>query len=302
MEKEFIKAGNECPVCHSSYSPLHSSECPGEQEVIEVAPPERRRRQLRCGHEEVEPSAFPLVSAAHEFKTPLVVMLGYTDLLLNGHLGGVNQRQKQVLGEIQEGAQRLQKLIQDLLLLQELKADRAVVQNQESTSVDESVSEIFNYWAPTATQKRIRYQFNPSEGNERVRIEALKLQHIISNLIENALKHTPAQGLITVSVTPCFWERRKAQSEFLFNMERTESRKVENAVRIDVSDTGRGIAPEHHDEIFGDFVQLPGGSARGTGLGLAIARRLVEAHGGSIWVESEAGRGSKFSLLLSLAK
>jgi signal transduction histidine kinase len=302
MEKEHVNTVVECPECHSPIaSTLHSSHC-SDEEIVEVIPPERRKRQLRCGHEEVEPSAFPLVSAAHEFKTPLVVMLGYTDLLLNGHLGGVNQRQKQVLGEIQEGAQRLQKLIQDLLLLQELKADWAVVQNQESTSVDESVSEIFNYWAPTATQKRIRYQFNPSEGNERVRIEPLKLQHIISNLIENALKHTPAQGLITVSVTPCFWERRKAQSEFLFNMERTESRKVENSVRIDVSDTGRGIAPEHHDEIFGDFVQLPGGSARGTGLGLAIARRLVEAHGGVIWVESEVGRGSRFSLLLSQAK
>jgi signal transduction histidine kinase len=302
MEKEHVNTDVECPECHSLIaSALHASHCSNE-EMVEVIPPERRKRQLSCGHEEVEPSAFPLVSAAHEFKTPLVVMLGYTDLLLNGHLGGVNQRQKQVLGEIQEGAQRLQKLIQDLLLLQELKADRIVVQNQESTSVDESVSEIFNYWAPTATQKRIRYQFNPSEGNERVRIEPFKLQHIISNLIENALKHTPAQGMITVSVTPCFWERRKAQSEFLFNMERKESRKVENAVRIDVSDTGRGIAPEHHDQIFEDFVQLPGGSARGTGLGLAIARRLVEAHGGIIWVESEVAKGSKFSLLLSQAK
>jgi NtrC-family two-component system sensor histidine kinase KinB len=302
MEKEHVNTDVECPECHSLIaSALHASHC-SNKEIVEVIPPERRKRQLRCGHEEVEPSAFPLVSAAHEFKTPLVVMLGYTDLLLNGHLGGVNQRQKQVLGEIQEGAQRLQKLIQDLLLLQELKADRIVVQNQESTSVDESVSEIFNYWAPTATQKRIRYQFNPSEGNERVRIEPFKLQHIISNLIENALKHTPAQGVLTVSVTPCVWERRKAQSEFLFNMERKESRKVENAVRIDVSDTGRGIAPEHHDRIFEDFVQLPGGSARGTGLGLAIARRLVEAHGGIIWVESEVAKGSKFSLLLSQAK
>ncbi|HEX3091584.1 MAG TPA: HAMP domain-containing sensor histidine kinase [Candidatus Angelobacter sp.] len=302
MEKEFIKAGNECPVCHSSYSPLHSSECSGDQEIIEVLPPERRRRQLRCGHEEVEPSAFPLVSAAHEFKTPLVVMLGYTDLLLSGHLGAVNQRQKQVLGEIQEGAQRLQKLIQDLLLLQELKAGRVSTANLESASVDENLDEIFNYWSPTATQKRIRYQFRPAEGGERVRVEPLKLQHIVSNLIENALKHTPAKGLVVVSVTPCFWERRKAQTEFLFNMERRESRKVENAVRIDVSDTGPGIAPEHHDEIFGDFIQLPSGSARGTGLGLAIARRLVEAHGGMIWVESELGQGSKFSVLLSQSK
>jgi signal transduction histidine kinase len=302
MEKEFIKTGNECPVCHGSYSPQHSSQCPRDQEIIEVAPPERRRRQLRCGHEEVEPSAFPLVSAAHEFKTPLVVMLGYTDLLLSGHLGAVNQRQKQVLGEIQEGAQRLQKLIQDLLLLQELKAGRMSAENLESADVDKNLGEIFNYWAPTATQKRIRYQFRPAEGGERVRVEPLKLQHIVSNLIENALKHTPAKGLVVVSVTPCFWERRKAQTEFLFNMERREDRKVENAVRIDVSDTGPGIAPEHHDEIFGDFIQLPGGSARGTGLGLAIARRLVEAHGGAIWVESEPGKGSKFSLLLSQSK
>ena len=267
-----------------------------------MAPLERRRRQLRCGHEEVEPSAFPLVSAAHEFKTPLVVMLGYTDLLLSGHLGGINQRQKQVLGEIQEGAQRLQKLIQDLLLLQELKAGRVSPANLESADVDENLGEIFNYWSPTATQKRIRYQFRPTEGGERVRVEPLKLQHIVSNLIENALKHTPAKGLVMVSVTPCFWERRQAQTEFLFNMERRESRKVENAIRIDVSDTGPGIAPEHHDEIFGDFIQLPGGSARGTGLGLAIARRLVEAHGGAIWVESELGKGSKFSVLLSQSK
>ena len=305
MDKDYSSsAGVECPVCHSSLqSPLHVTQCESNatQEIVEVVPPERRRRQLRCGHEEVEPSAFPLVSAAHEFKTPLVVMLGYTDLLLSGHLGTVNQRQKQVLGEIQEGSQRLQKLIHDLLLLQELKAGLGSAENLETSDVNESVGEIFNYWSPTATQKRVRYQFSSSNGSQRVRIESTKLQHILSSLIENALKHTPAHGLVVVNVTPCFWERRKAQIEFLFNMERKESRKVENAVRIDVTDSGPGIAAEHHDEIFGDFVQLPGGSARGTGLGLAIARRLVEAHGGVIWVESEPGKGSKFSLLLPQA-
>ena len=315
MDQQYTSAaGPECPVCHGSFqSLLHVSQCAANDlqendlredepcEIVEVIPPERRRRQLRCGHEEVEPSAFPLVSAAHEFKTPLVVMLGYTDLLLTGHLGPVNQRQKQVLAEIQEGTQRLQKLIQDLLLLQELKAGHGAAENLESANVNESVNEIFNYWSSTATQKRVRYQFNPSSGAERVRVESLKLQHIVSSLIENALKHTPAHGLVTVSVVPCFWERRKAQIEFLFNMERKESRKVENAIRIDVSDTGPGIPAEYHDEIFGDFVQLPGGSARGTGLGLAIARRLVEAHGGVIWVESEPGKGSKFSLLLPQA-
>jgi signal transduction histidine kinase len=130
-------------------------------------------------------------------------------------------------------------------------------------------------------------------------VDALKLQHIVSNLIENALKFTTADGRVVVSVTPCFWERRGAQSHFLFNLHRQADHKVENAVRIDVCDTGPGIHPDHHEDIFGDFVQLPGASSRGTGLGLAIARRLTETHGGAIWVESEPGHGSRFSLLLA---
>jgi signal transduction histidine kinase len=306
MKREYANmAGLECPVCHNPVlSELHVSQCGGNEdgELVEVVPPERRKRQLSCGHEEVEPSAFPLVSAAHEFKTPLVVMLGYTDLLRSGHLGALNDRQKQVLGEIQESAERLQKLIQDLLLLHELKTGHGKAENLESADVNHHVGEIFNYWSAAAKQKPLRYQFLPANGKPRVQIEPLKLQHIISSLVENALKYTPAHGLVVVTATSCFWERRKAQTEFLFNMERKEQRRVENAVRIDVSDTGPGIAPEHHDEIFGDFVQLPGASARGTGLGLAIARRLVEAHDGMIWVESEPGKGSKFSILLSQSK
>jgi K+-sensing histidine kinase KdpD len=306
VENGYAKAsGAQCPVCNSPViSQQHVAQCGAnpKPEIIEVVPPERRKRQLSCGHDEVEPAAFPLVSAAHEFKTPLVVMLGYADLLRSGHLGPVNERQKQVLGEIQESAERLKKLIQDLLLLQELKAGRGKAESLESADVNHHVAEIFNYWSAAARQKPMRYQFYPARGNPRARIEPLKLQHIISSLVENALKYTAPHGLVVVTVTPCFWERRKAQTEFLFNMERREQRRIENAVRIDVSDTGPGIAPEHHDEIFGDFVQLPGASARGTGLGLAIARRLVEAHGGMIWVESELGKGSKFSLLLSQSK
>lgn len=300
-QKKSIDAG--CPLCHGSLLAQEHVCLPQDKSIPEVVPPERRLRQpLRSGHGEVEASAFPVISAAHEFKTPLVVMLGYTDLLLNGHLGSLNERQKEVLGEMQEGAQRLQKLIQDLLLLQELKAGYGEVENVEVSCVNDHVGEIFNYWAPTARQKQIRYVFHGTEGRARVRVDHLKLQHIVSSLIENALKYTSAHGMVRVRATSCFWERRKKQSEFLFNLERKVDRKIENAVRIDVSDTGPGIAAENHDHIFDDFVQLPGGSARGTGLGLAIARRLVETHGGVIWVESELGKGSKFSLLLPQAR
>ena len=304
MQKENNLIEVKCPACRNlAPSENHISGCNGTltRKMVEVVPPERPRRQLRCGHEEVEPSAFPLVSAAHEFKTPLVVMLGYTDLLRSGRLGPINDRQKQVLGEIQESTERLRKLIQDLLLLQELKAGRGAGESMESADVNHQLGEIFDCWSASARKKPVRYQFHSAPGTPRVRMEPLKLQHVVSNLIENALKHTPANGLIVVSATACFWERRKAQTEFLFNMERQEQRKIENAIRIDVSDSGPGIAPGHHDEIFGDFIQLPGSSARGTGLGLAIARRLVEAQGGVIWVESEPGKGSKFSVLLSQA-
>ena len=294
----------ECPVCHIAISAevlntgCHAHSVP---EVVEAKPPAWVRRERTEIQEGVEPHLFPLVSAAHEFKTPLAVMLGYTDLLRHEHLGTVNEKQKQVLGEIEQSGERLQKLIQNLLLLCELKAGKIgpEIPDLDPTEVNEEVTTIFDYWKSSAEQKSITYELHTGNRNPRVRVDPLKLQHTLSNLIENALKFTPAKGKVVVTVTPCFWERRKAQSEFLFNIERKVDRKIENAVRIDVSDSGPGIAPEHHANIFGDFVQLPAASSRGTGLGLAIARRLVEAHGGLIWVESELGKGSKFTLLLS---
>ena len=304
MERDLAKFGAvECPACNYPFTAAnHSARCKTGGEIVEAHPPERARREVRGERDAVDSGFFPLVSAAHEFKTPLVVMLGYTDLLRTGRLGAVNERQKQVLGEMQESAERLQKLIQDLLLLCELRAGKALPASTpeiEPADVSHHLREIWNYWVPAARQKQLLYEFHPAANTAKVAVESLQLQHIVSNLIENALKFTPAGGTVTVSATPCFWERRKAQSEFLFNMERKENRKIENAVRIDVSDSGPGIPAEHHEDIFWDFVQLPGSSPRGTGLGLAIARRLVEAHGGMIWVESELGKGSKFSLLFS---
>ena len=297
--------GVECPACRFPVSSKrHDPSCgAGKAEnVIEVCPPENAKPQMRTHAQAVEAEFFPLVSAAHEFKTPLVVMLGYADLLKNGQLGPMNDRQSRVVGEIQESAERLQKLIQNLLLLSELRAGKGAEHNQldcEPTDVNEHLGEIFNVWASAARQKSIRYVFTAARRNPKVAVESLKLQHIVSNLIENALKYTPAHGQVSLRATACFWERRKAQSEFLFSMERRENRKIENAVRIDVMDTGPGIPAERHRDIFQDFFQLPGASSRGTGLGLAIARRMVEAHEGVIWVESELGKGSKFSLLLS---
>ncbi|HMF89298.1 MAG TPA: HAMP domain-containing sensor histidine kinase [Candidatus Angelobacter sp.] len=268
--------------------------------VVEVHPPLRARQECRAQWAPIQPEFFPLVSAAHEFKTPLVSVLGYTSLMRNGQLGRVTKKQWQVLGEIQESSERLQKLIEDLLLLCQLKTAKDRSRNRaECAEANLQVREIFNYWTPLAVQKSITYVFLPARGDPWVRVEALQLQHIVSSLIENAIKFTPAGGRVNVSMSSCFWDRRRTETGFLFKMQRRGDHKVENAVRIDVCDSGPGIHPDHYEEIFGDFVQLPGASSHGTGLGLAIARRLTEAHGGAIWVESEPGRGSKFSLLLN---
>jgi signal transduction histidine kinase len=269
--------------------------------IVEVRPP-AKAEQRGAAFETVEDDVFPLVSAAHEFKTPLVVMLGYTELLRSGTVGPVNDKQQQMLGEIQESAERLQRVIQDLLLLCELRAAkgvRAANERQNAAGVNENMRELFGYWAPVARQRSISYRFCPASGDPKVPVEPLKLQHIVSNLIENALNFTPSGGQVVLSVVECFWDRRKARTGSLFSMERKVNRKIKNAVCIIVDDTGPGIASDHHEQIFADFVQLPGACVRGTGLGLAIARRLVEAHRGMIWVDSELGKGSKFLLLLS---
>src|SRR5882724_7270929 len=188
MHKQFAKSTeDECPVCHGSFhSKRHASRCHviTLREIAEARPPRNAERDGRREERTTEPEFFPLVSAAHEFKTPLVVMLGYTDLLRCGHLGAVNDKQKEVLGEMQESAGRLQKFIQDLLLLCELKAakgDGSAKLELEAADANEQVGEIFDYWTPAARRKSLGYQFRPAPGSPRVHVDALKLQHIVSS-------------------------------------------------------------------------------------------------------------------------
>src|SRR5947209_10061171 len=121
MEKAYAQIDAAHPAV-SHRSPKTGDQQAGVCEVLEVRPPNKVRKERRTRHDPVEHAFFPLVSAAHEFKTPLVVMLGYTDLLRSGDLGAINTKQHEVLGEIQESAERLQALIQDLLLLCELRS------------------------------------------------------------------------------------------------------------------------------------------------------------------------------------
>jgi signal transduction histidine kinase len=241
-----------------------------------------------------------LASAAHELKTPLAIMGGYLHLLLSEKLGPLSPRQTEVLSEIQANGVRLSNFIQNLLTYTSLKVDRFEL-NYEVGNINDCLREIAEVWAQRFQDKAIAFYFLPSEKLDPFPFDYYKVQHIVSNLLDNAMKYTPASGSVWLHLEPYFWERRTVQRRPI--VERRKQRVVgPNCCRISVSDTGPGIAPEFQQEIFEEYFRLTpqGMRTEGYGLGLAIARRLVQAAGGKIWVESEPGSGSKFSVLVLL--
>jgi signal transduction histidine kinase len=241
-----------------------------------------------------------LASAANELKTPLAIMGGYLQLLLSEKLGPLSPRQMEVLSEMQANGVRLSNFIQNLLTYASLKVDRFDVQ-YEVGNIDECIGEIAEVWAQRFQDKAIAFYFLPSDKLEPFSFDYYKVQHVVSNLLDNAMKYTPPSGTVWLHVEPYFWERRAVQRQPLVER-RKERINAPNCCRISVSDTGPGIAPEFQQEIFQEYFRLTpqGMRAEGYGLGLAIARRLVQQAGGKIWVESEPGSGSKFSFLMLL--
>jgi len=153
-------------------------------------------------------------------------------------------------------------------------------------------------WSEAFQRKGVKLDVNLDPSIPTFRFDYQKVQQAAANLLDNSLKHTPSGGTVTLVAKPHFWERRVA--EVAPTQERRRFRLPRpNSVEVSVSDSGSGIAPEHHQEIFEDFVRVDRNTS-GMGLGLAIAKRLVQAHRGKIWVESEAKRGSTFHFLLPI--
>jgi signal transduction histidine kinase len=241
-----------------------------------------------------------LASVAHELKTPLSVMAGYTELLLSGGVGPLNERQRGVLEEMLASGERLRKFVEDFLSFSAMQTGKLKM-NFELADVNAALAEVCSVWKPQFEAKDVKLNIVPSFGLQPLVFDSLKVQHVISNLLQNALKFTPEGGTVEVGVEPFFWERRTDHRPLSGQDRRSRNRVTHNSVRIWVSDNGPGIAPEFHQEIFEDFRMLPYAkkvSGAGIGLGLAIARRLVHAHGGKIWIESEPAHGSKFCFLV----
>jgi signal transduction histidine kinase len=228
-------------------------------------------------------------------------MGGYLHLLLTQKLGPLTDRQVEVLSEMQANGTRLGNFVQNLLTYATLKVDRFEMQN-EVADINACLREIAELWSQRFQDKAIAFYFLPGDNIAPFPFDWFKMQHVVSNLLDNAMKYTPSSGTVWLHVEPYFWDRRTMQRKPL--VERRRRRVVSpNCCRVSVSDTGPGIAPEFQQEIFEEYFRLTpqGTRAEGYGLGLAIARRLVQAAGGKIWVESEPGSGSKFSFLMLLS-
>jgi signal transduction histidine kinase len=238
-----------------------------------------------------------LASAAHELKTPLAVIKGYYDLLLTGSLGRLTEKQKDILEESRESCERLVRLVSMFLNYSALESGKLVLQLRENDLRD-CLDEVAKLRVEGFQRKGVKLETQLDPSIPTFRFDYQKVQQVAANLLDNALKHTTAGGCVTLRARPHFWERRIAEVAPVQERRRFRLPRP-NSVEVSVTDSGAGIAPEHHQEIFEDFVRVDRNTS-GMGLGLAIAKRLVQAHRGKIWVESEQYRGSTFAFLLPM--
>jgi signal transduction histidine kinase len=217
-----------------------------------------------------------LANMSHELRTPLNAILGYTELILDNIYGDTPDKLRGVLDRVQSNGKHLLGLINDVLDLSKIEAGQLAL-SLADYSLKEAVQSALAAVEALAAEKRLALTLELAPDLPRGRGDERRIQQVVLNLLGNAIKFTDA-GEVRVSASA-----------------------ADGAFTVAVRDTGPGIAAADQEKIFEEFQQADGSSTRekgGTGLGLAIAKRIVEMHGGRIWVESSPGLGSTFSFTL----
>ena len=272
----------------------------GESRDDSASPDSRELQEYSQLRERFTRTTNALASAAHDLKTPLAILNGYVELLQSEKLGSLNERQREVLRDMRSNGQRLQRYIQDFLSFSVLETGQLKMRF-EPGNINACLSEVCRLWSPRFQERGLALYFLANEKVYEFVFDAPKVERVISNLLENASKFTPSGGTVWLHAEPYMWDRRSISKPPVVQERRRKSLIQPNSVKISVSDTGPGVPPEYHLEIFDDFFRLPTNEkSEGMGLGLAIARRLVQGMGGKIWVESEAGAGCKFSFIVPM--
>jgi signal transduction histidine kinase len=219
-----------------------------------------------------------VANISHELRTPLTHLKGYLELLVSQDLGRLEKDQLQAMNVMIRSTDRLERLIEDLILFS--ATERGDFEMRLLPFHFSELCKAASNGAITRAQERnIHLLVDCSQDLPMVMADQEKIQYAVQQLLDNAIKFTPPDGNVTL----------KAERE-------------EKFVRVSVIDTGIGIAPEQIEEIFEPFHQLDGSSTRkfaGTGLGLSLVRKILEAHGTVLHVNSQPGQGSHFAFVLS---
>ncbi len=218
-----------------------------------------------------------VATVAHEFRTPLTSLRMAVHLLVEGGVGPLTARQEDLVYAARTDCERLQSIVDELLDLSRIRAGRIELARTR-TDPEALVRQAVDAHRPVAAQRGVELRGEALPGMDSVEVDVERLQLAIANLLQNAIRHSPpgAEVVLRAAADP-------------------------GAVRLEVSDAGPGIPREYHDAVFDKYVQVPGSPPGGAGLGLFIAKEIVEAHGGTIGVESEPGRGSTFRIVLPAA-
>jgi signal transduction histidine kinase len=217
-----------------------------------------------------------LATMSHELRTPLNAIIGFSEVLHEQMFGELNERQVAYVRDVLEAGRHLLSLINDVLDLAKIEAGRMELELSE-VDIPDVLRGAVSMHSERASRNGIVLALTTEPSEIEITADERRVRQIVFNLLSNAVKFTPAEGRVDVS-----------------------ARLDDGHVEIAVADTGPGIAAEDRETIFEEFEQTLDGKKKeeGTGLGLPLSRKLVELHGGRLWVESEVGRGSTFRFTL----
>jgi two-component system sensor histidine kinase BarA len=244
-----------------------------------------------------------LATVSHELRTPLTSIIGYSEMLAEGLAGALTPEQADFVSTIHGKGGQLLSLIMSLLDQSKLESG-TMRMTMQAMRIEPVLAEVVSTLTPTARKKGVRLELAPPPGLAELRGDPERLRQVFLNLVENAIKFTPAQG--TVSLSGAMVEDSGDEYGDGDLEEAGLSLVMPTRARLElrVSDTGIGIPARERPKVFDAFYQVDSSSTReygGTGLGLSIVKRLVEGHGGSIGIESNEPRGTVFVVRLPQA-